>query len=359
MSVLNARRARVLPLLVLGLLLATASSAMASTSAVYTQSNGADGNVVRVFERGADGSLSPAGSVSTDGLGTGAGLGSQGAVALSDNGAVLIAVNAGSDEISSFRAGENGELELVDVALSGGDRPVSVDIRGDLAYVLNAGTPNVSGFRVGADGTLTPIAGSTEGLNAGAAVASQVSIAPDRSALVVSVRGSNRLETLPLVGDVPEAAVITASSGAAPFGFAFAKRGAVVVSEAGASTVSSYVLDGSGLDIASASLPVGQGAACWVVVTGNGRFAYTGNASGSISGYEIARDGELTALDADGLTATAPRPNDLAVSRNSRFLYAINPGPGRISAYRVAADGSLDAIDGISLPAGAAGIAAG
>jgi hypothetical protein len=123
MSVLNARRARVLPLLVLGLLFAGASSAMASTSAVYTQSNGADGNVVRAFERAADGSLSAAGAVSTGGLGTGAGLGSQGAVALSDNGRVLIAVNAGSDEITSFRAGENGELERIDIVPSGGDRP--------------------------------------------------------------------------------------------------------------------------------------------------------------------------------------------------------------------------------------------
>ena len=95
MPYLNARRARVLPLLALALVFATASTAMASTSAVYTQSNDAGGNAVRVFERGADGSLTSAGSVSTGGLGTGATLTSQGAIALSDNGLVLIAVLAG------------------------------------------------------------------------------------------------------------------------------------------------------------------------------------------------------------------------------------------------------------------------
>ena len=38
----------------------------------------------------------------TGGLGTGAGLGSQGALAFSDNGRWLFAVNAGSNDISAF-----------------------------------------------------------------------------------------------------------------------------------------------------------------------------------------------------------------------------------------------------------------
>ena len=55
----------------------------------------------------------------------------------------------------------------------------------------------------------------------------------------------------------------------------------------------------------------------------DGRFAYTGNATGSISGFAIQRDGSLRALNADGLTALAPRPNDLAIVGNT--LYAVNP----------------------------------
>ena len=105
------------------------------------------------------------------------------------------------------------------------------------------------------------------------------------------------------------------------------------------------------------SLPVGQGAACWVVVTRDGRFAYTGNATGSISGFSIARDGGLTALNADGLTATAPRPNDLAVAGN--YLYAVNPAAGAVAAYTIRADGHLDAIPGVAnLGTGLAGLAA-
>ena len=106
----------------------------------------------------------------------------------------------------------------------------------------------------------------------------------------------------------------------------------------------------------SASLPVGQGAACWVAVTADGRFAYTGNATGSISGYSIARDGALTALTAGGLTAAAPRPNDLAVA--GRYLYAVNPAVGEVTAYRIGNDGRLTPMPGVANLGTLAGLAA-
>ena len=68
---------------------------------------------------------------------------------------------------------------------------------------------------------------------------------PDGRSLVVSERVSNRLETLPLDRcGRPGAPVVTASSGAVPFGFGITRQGTIVVSEAGASTVSSYRLGG-------------------------------------------------------------------------------------------------------------------
>ena len=74
---------------------------------VFTLTNSAAGNQVAVFERARDGTLSPAGSVDTGGLGTGSGLGSQGAIVLDDN--RLLAVNAGSDTVSLFSV-RNGNL---------------------------------------------------------------------------------------------------------------------------------------------------------------------------------------------------------------------------------------------------------
>src|SRR5688500_14667380 len=78
-----------------------ASSAQGnSPGSVYTLGNAADTNRVLAFSRTSKGELSPAGSYATGGQGTGAGLGSQGALALTEDGRWLLAVNAGSSELS-------------------------------------------------------------------------------------------------------------------------------------------------------------------------------------------------------------------------------------------------------------------
>src|SRR5947207_1727209 len=61
-------------------------------------------NAVAVFDRHTDGSISPRSLVFTGGAGTGSDLGSQGALTLSDDGEWLLAVNAGSNEITAFAA---------------------------------------------------------------------------------------------------------------------------------------------------------------------------------------------------------------------------------------------------------------
>jgi 6-phosphogluconolactonase len=331
-----------------------AAGAMADPGALYTQTNDPAGNVVQAFDRDAHGALEPAGSFATGGAGLAALGNRQGAVELSDDESTVYAINGGSNTVSVFSVGRTG-LALKDVAPSGGTAPNSVDEHHGRVYVLNSGgTANVTAFRARKDGSLDPIAGGRRELP-GALGAAQVSVAPDGDALVVSERLSNRLETLPLDdAGRPGAPVITASSGAVPFGFAFGHRGDVVVSEAGASTVSSYRLGSGGLGLVSGSLPVGFGAACWVAVSPNGKLAYTGNASGSISGFAVGTDGSLSPL---GATPT-PSPRDLAFSRNGRFLYAVSP-TGRVTGYRVATDGALEQVTSVSAATGLTGIAAG
>src|SRR5437763_748930 len=68
--------------------------------AVYVETNAAAGNAIAIFNRDNNGMLTTAGTVATGGLGTGSGLGSQGALALSDDNGWLFAVNAGSNDIS-------------------------------------------------------------------------------------------------------------------------------------------------------------------------------------------------------------------------------------------------------------------
>jgi 6-phosphogluconolactonase (cycloisomerase 2 family) len=323
---------------------ALASSAMASFGggSLYTQTNDPNGNTVQRFDRAPNGSLTPAGKFATGGAGLATLGGRQGAVELSGDGRYVYAVDAGSGSVSVFRTQHRG-LRLVDTASSRGAAPVSIAEDHGRVYVLNSGgTPSVAAFWRWFDGSLHPIPGGTRDLSAGADGAAQVSVV-GRS-LVVSERVANRLETLPLDRfGRPGAPVVTASSGAVPFGFAITGRGTIVVSEAGASTVSSYRLGlGGALRAITPSLPVGSGAACWVAVSPNGRFAYTGNASGSISGFAIGRDGSLTPL---GTTALVPSPRDLDFDTSGRYLHAVSPGSaaagGQVTTYRVGADGSL------------------
>ncbi|MFN8568912.1 MAG: beta-propeller fold lactonase family protein [Kouleothrix sp.] len=114
-----------------------AAADSAHAGAVYALTNAATGNAVVVWNRAPDGTLSPAGSYATGGLGTAAGLGSQGAVVLSDNHRLLFAVNPGSNDISSFQV-DGDSLTLVGRVPSGGTTPTSLTLHDRRLYVLNA-----------------------------------------------------------------------------------------------------------------------------------------------------------------------------------------------------------------------------
>ncbi len=337
---------------------------------VYAMTNAAAGNRVVVFDRARDGSLRPAGSFSTGGAGSGGGLGNQGALALGDSGYWLLAVNPGSHEISVFFA-FHGHLFRTDVEDSGGLTPVSVTLEDDLVYVLNAGSDSVNGFRLSRFGRLTPIAGSQRALSGVGTGAAQVEFSKDGDLLVVTEKATNNILVFPVDADgLLEDAQIHPSPTPTPFGFAFGRRDRLFVSEAaggapGLSAMSSWQLEADGgATLITESAPTFQTAACWVVVTRSGRYAYTTNTgSDNLSGYAIDGGGELTLLDADGITAVTPpgsAPTDMALDRSSRHLYTLNPGGATISAFRVAGDGSLRLIEHqpSGLPAEATGLAA-
>ncbi len=346
----------------------TASAASRDKTAVYVLTNAADGNAVTIFDRSADGSLHPAGALATGGLGTGAGLGSQGALVLSENNRWLFAVNAGSNDISAFEV--RGSLRLVNRIASGGEQPISLTVHNDLLYVLNAGgSGNISGFSIGDHGELHALDGSTRWLSNGGSGAApapaQIQFSNDGDTLVVTEKGTNLIDTYAIDDDGIASKVVThPSAGVTPFGFAFGKRGDLIVSEAfggapGQSALSSYDLDDDTLTTISPSVPTTQTAACWVAVTKNGRYAYTTNTgSASVSSYRVARDGSLTLLAASaGPTGTSPIDVDL--SRNSKFLYVLNAGSHNLSAFQVQGDGDLVLLGTFgTLPAGAVGMAA-
>jgi 6-phosphogluconolactonase len=344
------------------LVVAGAAMAAPGPGAVYTLTNGVAANAVAAFDRGPDGSLSPQGTFATGGRGTGGGLGSQGAVILSENGERLFAVNAGSNSVSAFAVRPHG-LELVATVPSGGVTPTSVTQHGRYLYVLNAGgAGNIAGFTI-AGAAITPLA--TQPLGTRTFAPAQVQFSPDGSSLVVTGRTSNTIDVYAVDRDgYASAPVTSASAGGTPFGFDFDKRGNLLVSEAATGSASSYAIGADGVaSLVSGVVATHQGAPCWLVASKNGEYAYTANAgSGTISGFAVGHDGSLSLLDETGVTANlgaGSHPLDEAVSNDGRFLYNLTDGRHEITAFRIGDDGSLEQVGSIDgLPAGAAGIAA-
>ena len=334
----------------------------AGSGAVYALSNETQ-NAVITFDRGADGSLRQRSATLTGGAGSNAGLGTQSALVRSHG--FVLAVNAGSNSVSVFRVGRHG-LRLADVQASGGSRPVSVSIRGGLVYVLNAGAGgNVSGFRLTEHGNLKPIAGSTRALPSVDAGPAQVAITPDGNGLVVTEKNTNTIDTLPLRhDDRPGAGTAHPSNGLTPFGFSFGSRDTLIVSEAAggaalASSASSYDLRHGGLATISGSVPTLQTAACWLVTTADGRYAFTTNAgSDSVSTFTVSHAGELSLLHSDSAGAGA-HPTDAALSRGDRFLYTLDAFTHQVTGFRVAGNGNLTSLGAAgTLPASASGLVA-
>lgn len=358
---------RLLPICT-GLLLSTIAPAQ-GFGAVYTMTNAAHDNAIAVAFRLPSGRVLPLADFRTGGDGTAAGLGSQGALAMTDDGQWLLAVNAGSDELSLFRIVFGVLPWRSDVVASGGDMPTSVAVHGDLVYVLNAGTDNhVSGFRIHR-GHLQPLPQASYPLSQNGAAGAQVGFDPSGRFLLVTERATNRIDVFPVQRDGSLGPIQPqASSGATPFGFQFAGD-TLVVSEAfgGAanqSAVSSYRLRRDGtLAPITASAPTMQTAACWIAIPRHERFAYTTNAgSASLTGYAIGRQGALTSLDANGITgmlAAGGAPIDADFEPHGRVLFVLDSGRDEVTALWRDGHGELHALPGAwSQPDGAAGLLA-
>jgi 6-phosphogluconolactonase len=349
-----------------GLSLAAQALPSAAAGMVYTMTNAASGNTVMAYLRAHGGQLVPAGTFPTGGMGTGAELGSEGGLVMSRNEQWLFAVNEGSNEISVFAVSATG-LHLTDVVNSGGTMPVSVADIGPLVYVVNSGSDSIAGFALSSAGMLTPIAGSVQGLSGSGVGPAEIAFNPEGDELVVTEKNTNMITIFPIgSGGVAGPGHSVASSGMTPYGFAFAKRRQLFVSEAAggaanASSVTSYRLwNGGTLQTLSASVKDNQTAACWVITDGGGRFVYTTNTgSNDISSYLVEFDGQMALFQSDA-AATGAGPIDMALSSDGRLLYALNGGDGTISGYRVMADGRLMSVStGVSgLPSGTSGLAA-
>ena len=299
-------------------LFGTAASAGASTASpvvgyTYVDGNTVSANTIDAFARHADGSVTPLAGApfAAGGAGTGAQLASQGAIQATRDGRYLLAVDAGSNQISVLRVTPGGvPVPVGHPVASGGNDPVSIAVSPTgLVYVANAGAPdsNYTGFRLSLSGALTPIPGSTFAVPDGSglgdvffnALGTQVIGTRTNTSLIDSfvVLPGGRL--LPAHGSP------FTGQGLGQLGAEFSptRPSQLFVSNAhngtGLGTVSAYTdgLLGQLTSVGASPVPDGQTAPCWVEISHDGRFLFTVNTgSANISSYAINPNGSLTLI---------------------------------------------------------------
>ncbi|MFZ0386371.1 MAG: beta-propeller fold lactonase family protein, partial [Solirubrobacteraceae bacterium] len=340
---------------------------------VYVNDNTAGVNTIAAYDRHPDGTLTavPGSPFPTSGAGTGAAIGSQGALQITPDGHYLVAVDAGSNQVSTLAIRPDGGLAQLpgDTVSSGGADPVSIAIHDDLVYVANASptAPNFTGFRLGWFGRLAAIPGSTVGLPPGSqpgdvlfnATGSTIAGTLVASSQIVSYRvdSSGRLDAAP-------GSPYTAQ-GLGPFGSEFSpvNPNQLFVSNAhggtNAGSVSAFrVGPGSSLSsIGSSPFADNQTAPCWVEISHDGRFLFAVNtAVPSISSYVVGFDGSLALLGSVPFQgASAVGPEDARLSPDGSTLWVVDSGGDALSGFAVHG-GTLTSLASapVALPAGAA-----
>lgn len=338
---------------------------------VYTLNNDLAENRLFFYLRQPNGAISFVNSFATGGKGTGHHLGSQGALAMNAARSMIFAVNAGTNQISSFAINQK-KHSLLQVIDSGGLVPISLTVGRYYLYALNNGSQKgdvdqISGFQVNVQNRrLSPIENSTADLSAANVKPAQVSFDPLQNHLVVTEKSTSKIDVFPVNRDGTTGPILVQpASGRTPYGFGFSPRSTLITSEVGSNSVSSYLLNeqNGSLKVISPSVSNGGPGACWVSVTQNGRFAYVSNFdSGTITGFQVGDNGKLTPLPTPSfMTPTVGNPIDSAIVAN-RYLYVLTHFRNTsviLAAYRIGVNGSLTPIGQITgLPLSTVGLAA-
>jgi 6-phosphogluconolactonase len=362
---------------------------------VVTATNNPSGNKLWFYKRGANGKLTQAGSVSTGGKGIASEppfgfpiVDSSGSINTTPDGKLIFVVNAGSNQVTSFRVTSSGP-HRVSVVSSHGKLPISLASSGHLLYVVNETSKNIYGWSFTSSGVLTPIKGSDRKLTAvtpkgkkdKVGVAAGIGFTSNGGVVAVTERGLPRH-----YGEI-DTFVITRNGGAAP-GHAYATKNVanpfgfsatgkyLLVSNAGyvatpsgampnpadfsqfTGTVATYKVSPTGKVSFVSNASSGGRAACWLIITKNGKEAVTTNTlssgtpptggptsgTGAVATLSVGANGHLHVLKQAN---TSPGfPGDEAFSHDDKYLYVIDPsiivpGGSHIEVYKLGKGGNL------------------
>jgi 6-phosphogluconolactonase (cycloisomerase 2 family) len=270
-------------------------------------------------------------------------LASQYAVTTSSDGKTLFAVNAGDNTISTFSIDSAGKLTLLKKNGTTGDFPNSLGYSKGYLYAAFLGSSHLIAYKVGSDGSLTAV--SIKLLTAGGLfVPTQVKASPDGAFLLVGSKSAAIL-SYPIGADGTLGAAVRNSTAntvdltkdiQVPFDGVFVGNRTYVVADVASASLASYTLNDNG----TLSQPIsvvrnGQGNSCWLSITPNGKWAYVGNGSGSISSYSIIAVGVLALQNATAANEGIAVAGDSWISGDGKFLYSTYLKDGSIVAYKI------------------------
>jgi 6-phosphogluconolactonase (cycloisomerase 2 family) len=349
---------------------------------VYVNDNTAPVNTIAGFDRHADGSLTPipGSPFAIGGSGTGHPDASQGSLQLSDDGGYLLAVDAGSNQVSVLRIKPDGTLQPAagSPVASGGVDPVSIAVHQGLVYVANAGPgvsagdTNYTGFTLNAGGHLRPIPDSTYVLPNGSKPG-QVLFNGDGTKLAGTRIASSQIDSFtvgsdglltPASGSPYDAQAFSPPQGYGQLGSEFSPTNPneLFVSDAHTAAggaafpglVSSFV-DAADGTLTPVGAPVANdgGASCWVEISHDGDFIFVVNtASASISSYSIGDGGALTFLQSTGAGQIGAGAEDARLSPDGSTLWVVESGADAVTGFSVNG-GSLTPLSAAAGPLGA------
>ena len=368
------KRVRFSALLALGAAVAAVTGPAAATAAaqsarvighVYINDNTAPANAVAGFDRHADGSLTamPGSPFAIGGSGAGHPDASQGSLELSADGRYLLAVDAGSNQVSVLRIKPDGSLQAVQGSpvASGGVDPVSIAVHGDLVYVANAGPgagagdTNYTGFRLDAGGHLRAIPDSTYPLP-NDSKPGQVLFNGDGTRLAGTRIATSRIDSFTVGGDgrltaAPgspyDAQAFSPTQGYGQLGSEFnpTDPNQLFVSDAHTAAggaafpglVSSFA-DASDGTLTPVGAPVANdgGAACWIEISHDGSFLFVVNtASASVSSYSIGAGGTLNFLQSTGPGQVGAGAEDARLAPDGSTLWVVESGTNAVTGFTV------------------------
>jgi 6-phosphogluconolactonase (cycloisomerase 2 family) len=306
----------------------------------YALTSLVDAYDVLEYAIGADGQLSPIGSIaSSAGPTTG--------IAIDPAGqAVYVANSTGA--LSQYTIGSTGTLSAMataTVASGAQATAVVVDPTGRYVYAINAMDGAVSGYAVGPGGALTPLSPALVAVDRPTALACD----PTGKTLLVTTGNST---VIPLaIGDGGKLTALTpAATESAPAAVAIDGDGqfVFVANNNGDSLSQLKLLTTGGLVPNTPPSAPARKPTAIAMVSGDelaqpvGKFAYAVNGDNTLSLYTVGAAGALGAAGSISVVGTGPQ--FVAVEPSGKYAYVANSSNNTVSQYAIGATGGLTAL---------------